>query len=142
MTGTAASGGTLVQRRQFAAFGIDGKRADRAGWFALETIDFIRREEQPAFGVEIEERWIWRFGGQSKRSQGAVRRIHAPGINALALRSRISADVHEARAIQCRFGVKGALGVFRAEEGDAEEQEQRQGNNAERGSSQSRPFQT
>src|SRR5205823_3130665 len=74
---------------------VEREAADGAPLFPIELPDLVDRVEPPPAGVEREERRVDHLRGHAHGVERARRRVEAVEVDALAVRTRVGADVDE-----------------------------------------------
>ena len=73
---------------------IDLVAGDRAGFFAVEIIEFVDGVEELIVRMDGEERRAGRFGGEADLFEGTVAGVEFVGVDSFARSASVSADVN------------------------------------------------
>ena len=110
MAWTTASGREFVQLGELTRAVLDAESRDKPARFTGPIIGFIDGVEVGAVGMNSEETGVFHLGSEADGFNGAADRVKSEDINALALGSCVSADVHQPSPCWGRRKVRGTSG--------------------------------
>ncbi len=122
----------LIQRGQPARVPIDGERADRSAFFALEIANLVDRIQKVPARMNGQETGTGRLSRQLRAGQRSRGEIEARNVDAFALVARVSAEVHKYVASARRRSAGLAEGRHRQDRDAGNEQRGEAGEMTER----------